>query len=100
MIKSEKLNGLTKAAFTVNRLDILKSSELLSEMSTTIDETDETLSLDTSELEFIDSAILGVFVRIHDVASKAGKKLVFTNLSPYIENMFLNTRMDKLFNIE
>lgn len=56
--------------------------------------------LDVSELDFIDSAILGVFVRINDIANKTGKKLVFRDLSEYVQNMFRNSGMNKVLRIE
>lgn len=100
MINQSVQEGDIHASFELPRLDIMNSSELLQLLSDALEETGSKLYLDCSELEFIDSAVLGVLVRLHNLAEKSGKKLIFTNLSKYVQSMFSNTKMDKLFNIE
>ncbi|MCB1146044.1 MAG: STAS domain-containing protein [Leptospiraceae bacterium] len=86
--------------FNISRLDIMKSSELLRQLSTALERAPEKMSVDVSELDFIDSAVLGVFVRIHDLSIKQKKKVYFINLSKYVKNMFDSTRIGRVLNIQ
>ena len=83
-----------------SRLDILKSSTLLSEMQKLFETAPNLVYVDLYNLDFIDSSILGVFVRLHQNAKAGGKKLVFINISPVVKSLFIHTRMDRLFNFE
>lgn len=87
-------------SFSSSRLDIMKSSQLLRDLSNLLDQENDKIKLDVSELDFIDSAVLGVFVRIQDLAKRKNKELSFVNLSSYVKNMFDNSRLGSVLNIE
>ncbi len=84
----------------VNRLDILDSNELLTGVQKVIEDSTKDVDLNLADLDFIDSAILGVFVRLNEKAKENGIALTFTKLSPFIKNLFKNSKTDVLFNIK
>lgn len=90
--------GDVVGTFTISRLDIIKSSELLKQLQEAISRAKTKVVLDASMLDFIDSATLGVFIRGHDIARKSNKTLVFTNLSDYTKNTFNNSGLGKVLN--
>lgn len=83
-----------------SRLDILKSAALLADMQKLFNDAPDSIYVDLFNLDFIDSSILGVFVRLHQNAKQLSKKLIFINISPVVKSLFIHTRMDRLFNFE
>lgn len=99
MLEVEKTVDKWIIQVKMNRLDIMNSNELLNEIQNIIKEADQEIYFDLSNLDFMDSAILGVFVRLHQVAKSNGKKFTFTKMTPFVKNLFIHSRMDRLFNL-
>ena len=94
-------NGARKnVRITVDRLDILDSTNLLQSMQKEIDSAEKSVVLDMSELEFMDSAVLGVFVRLNEIAKRSEKEIIFSHLTSFVKNLFRHSRMDSIFKIE
>jgi len=53
---------------------------------------------DMSGVEFMGSAALHAFLRIHNTFADTGKKMVFAGLNPAIYKMFKIARLDSVFN--
>lgn len=85
--------------FNISRLDILESHDLAQKLLLELEKSQSQITLDTSNLEFIDSAILGVFIRVHDQAKKNDKKVVFVNTSSYCKKLFASSGVKEIFNI-
>lgn len=100
MFEAVDLPTKKEVQITVNRLDILDSNELLNGVQKLIEESTKDIELNLKELDFIDSAVLGVFVRLNEKAKESGIGLTFTKLSPFIRNLFKNSKTDVLFNIK
>lgn len=65
--------------------------EVYSEMSTT--------ALDLSNIAFIDSQGLGVFVYCWKLFQKANKKIILINPQDFVRSMFSETSLDQMFEI-
>ena len=100
MFEIRKADTITYVTVLESRLDILIARSVLEKIQKIIDETPQEIHLDVSQLTFIDSAILGVFVRLHQNAKSAAKKLVFINVSQFIEELFRHTHMDRMLHIQ
>ncbi len=68
-------------------VDVVKSSEFPS------------VILDLSELEFVDSAALGMFLVIRDEAKKRSVNLSLSNPVGHVQKMFTLSNFSSLFNI-
>lgn len=56
--------------------------------------------LNFGAVEYLSSAALGKFIGLHNKVKTAKGKLVLTNIRPEIMEVFVITRLDKLFNIQ
>jgi anti-anti-sigma factor len=57
------------------------------------------IAINCRELAFIDSPAIGALVKFFNEAMKKGKKLVFFDLSPGIQQLFGTSRLERLFQI-
>lgn len=60
----------------------------------------EKLLLNFADVEFLSSAALGKLITFEKKAKRSGAKLVLTNISPEIFQVFAITNLDKLFTIK
>lgn len=58
------------------------------------------LTLDFSEVEFIDSAGLGMLLLAQDEAEKANATIIMTGAKGHVEKMFKVSRFDDIFVIQ
>lgn len=56
--------------------------------------------LDLAGLEYVSSAGLGVFLRTHKRLTAAGQRLKLVNVSKHINDIFMYSGFDRLFDIE
>jgi anti-anti-sigma factor len=61
---------------------------------------DESLVIDLSQLQFIDSAGLGMLLLARDEASKGSRKLILAQPQGQVKRMFSVTKFDQLFTIQ
>jgi len=61
---------------------------------------DETVVIDLSQLQFIDSAGLGMLLIARDEVGKTNRKLVLAQPQGQVKRMFTITKFDQLFTIE
>ncbi len=59
-----------------------------------------TIIIDLAEIDFIDSAALGVLLLTRDKCNKASIKLVLRNPVGQVQQMFKISKFNELFNIE
>jgi anti-anti-sigma factor len=60
----------------------------------------DTIVIDLSQLQFIDSAGLGMLLLARDEASKSTRKLVLSRPQGQVRRMFTVTKFDELFTIQ
>ncbi|MGB1540067.1 MAG: STAS domain-containing protein [Rickettsiales bacterium] len=63
------------------------------------DGTPQSLTLDLSQLEFIDSAALGMLLLLNDEAQKLGTNLCLTSAEGQIKKMLQLSNFDQIFTI-
>jgi anti-anti-sigma factor len=61
---------------------------------------DETVIINLSQLQFIDSAGLGMLLIARDEVGKSNRKLVLAQPQGQVKRMFAVTKFDQLFTIE
>lgn len=60
----------------------------------------DTIVIDLSQLQFIDSAGLGMLLLARDEAGKSSRKLVLAQPQGQVRRMFTVTKFDELFTIQ
>ena len=90
----------TITARFVGRLDTPAAVEVTREVQPLLDHADRTLVLDCSELSYISSSGLRIFLTIRKAAAAAGGQVVIENLSPEIRQVFMMTGFLQLFEIK
>ncbi|HEY0330891.1 MAG TPA: STAS domain-containing protein [Rhodopseudomonas sp.] len=61
--------------------------------------TDQSLTIDLSKLDFIDSAGLGMLLIVRDEANKANRSLTLRGPKGQVERMFSVTKFNTLFTV-
>jgi anti-sigma B factor antagonist len=84
----------------VGRLDTPAAVEITGEIQPLLDGADKTIVLDCSELSYISSSGLRIFLTIRKAAAEAGGKVVIEGLSPQIRQVFMMTGFLQLFEIK
>lgn len=84
----------------IGEVDIYTAQSLKEKLYSIIDEVNMDLRIDCSELNYIDSTGLGIFVGALKKAKQNDKKIYITNLKENIKKLFLITGLDKLFILE
>ena len=84
----------------VGRLDTPAAVEITGEIQPLLDGADKTIVLDCSELSYISSSGLRIFLTIRKAAATAGGKVVIEGLSPEIRQVFMMTGFLQLFEIK
>lgn len=65
-----------------------------------LDQAGEQVVIDLARLEYVSSAGLGVLLRTHKRLMGNGQGLRLINVSPHINDIFMYSGFDKLFQIE
>ena len=84
----------------VGRLDTPAAVEITGEIQPLLDGADKTIVLDCSELSYISSSGLRIFLTIRKAAAEAGGTVVIEGLSPQIRQVFMMTGFLQLFEIK
>ena len=83
----------------VGRLDTPAAVEITGEIQPLLDGADKTIVLDCSELSYISSSGLRIFLTIRKAAAEAGGTVVIEGLSSDIRQVFMMTGFLQLFEI-
>ena len=81
-------------------VDIYTSQKLKEKLYNTVDSHKKDLKVDCTELNYIDSTGLGIFVGVLKRAKQYDKDIYILNAKQNIKKLFTITGLDKLFIIE
>ena len=89
----------TMTARLVGRLDTPAAVEVSREVQPLLDHAGDTLILDCSDLTFISSSGLRIFLTLRKAAAAAGGEVIIEGLSNEIRQVFMMTGFLQLFEI-
>ena len=82
------------------RLDTAASQQVMTDLQPVIDQADKTIILDCTDLSYISSSGLRIFLTVRKAASTKGGKVIVRNISSEIRQVFMMTGFLSLFEIE
>ncbi len=91
--------GSTMTAKLTGRLDTPAAAEVSQKVQPLLDNADKTIVLDCSEMTYISSSGLRIFLTIRKAAVAKGGKVVVEGLSTEIRQVFMMTGFLQLFEI-
>ncbi|MCC7431307.1 STAS domain-containing protein [bacterium] len=97
-VEEKKIGKLVILTFLERRIDAILVSDFKAKLSEVIENGNNLIALDFSEVEFIDSSGLGAIVSCYKIIGKSGL-IVICNLKDVVFNMFQLTRMDRVFKV-
>ncbi|WP_299548981.1 STAS domain-containing protein [uncultured Tateyamaria sp.] len=95
-LRSRSENSLQVVSVHDSRIDAAVAIEFKEAMRSATDNGDDTVVLDLSEVQFIDSSGLGAIVAAMKQMGQS-RKLALAGLTPTVEKVFRLTRMDSVF---
>ena len=98
-VKIVRENNAT-TAFLIGRLDTPASLEITPQINELEQEAGGTVILDCSELSYISSSGLRIFITLRKAASTKGGKIIVRNISNEIRSVFMMTGFLNLFEIQ
>lgn len=98
-VKIERGNGEV-TAFLIGRLDTPASLEIAPQMNALADDAAGTVILDCTELSYISSSGLRIFITLRKAAAAKGGKIIVRNISNEIRSVFMMTGFLNLFEIQ
>ena len=98
-VKIERENGIT-TAYLIGRLDTPASLEIAPQMNALAEEAGGTVILDCSELTYISSSGLRIFITLRKAAAAKGGKIIVRNLTNEVRSVFMMTGFLSLFEIQ
>ena len=84
----------------IGRLDTAASQEVSGKVLPLQDKADKTIVMDCSELSYISSSGLRIFLTLRKAAAEKGGTVVVRNINDDIRNVFMMTGFLNLFQIE
>lgn len=87
-------------AFLIGRLDTPASQEIAPQMTALADEAGGTIVLDCTELTYISSSGLRIFLTLRKAAASKGGKIIVRHITNEIRSVFMMTGFLSLFEIE
>lgn len=81
-------------------LDIVTSEEVKRDLAQLVEGGHHSLALDLSDVGFVDSSGLGVFVAIHRLAEDQGGTFVVHEVPPQVQRLFDITRLGDLLVVD
>ena len=97
-LRSRSEENLQVVSVHNNRIDAAVAIEFKDAMRASTDGGSETVVLDLSQVQFIDSSGLGAIVASMKHLG-ASRKLALAGLTPTVEKVFRLTRMDSVFSV-
>ena len=89
----------TMTARLAGRLDTPAAAEVLQQIQPLLDHAGDTLILDCSDMTYISSSGLRIFLTLRKAASAAGGRVIIEGLSNEIRQVFMMTGFLQLFEI-
>lgn len=96
---SKKDGGITLVELK-GRLDTPSSQDVSNTLSPVVENAKGTIILDCTELEYISSSGLRIFLTIRKAAAAQGGKVIVRNISSDIRSVFMMTGFLNLFEIQ
>ena len=87
-------------AYLIGRLDTPASQEIAPQMNALADDAGGTIILDCTDLAYISSSGLRIFITLRKAAAAKGGKIIVRNISNDIRSVFMMTRFLNLFEIQ
>lgn len=98
-VKIERENACVTVFFS-GRLDTPASLEIAPQMNEVAEEAGGTIILDCTDLSYISSSGLRIFITIRKAAAAKGGKVIVRNISKEIRSVFMMTGFLNLFEIQ
>lgn len=98
-VKITRGNGEVTAQL-IGRLDTPASLEITPKMNALADDAGGTIILDCTELAYISSSGLRIFITLRKAAAAKGGKVIVKNISNEIRSVFMMTGFLNLFEIQ
>ena len=98
-VKITRGNGEVTAQL-IGRLDTPASLEIAPQMNALADEADGTIILDCTQLAYISSSGLRIFITLRKAATAKGGKVIVRGISNEIRSVFMMTGFLNLFEIQ
>ncbi|MBO4435252.1 MAG: STAS domain-containing protein [Bacteroidales bacterium] len=98
-VKITRGNGEVTAQL-IGRLDTPASLEIAPQMNALADEADGTIILDCTQLAYISSSGLRIFITLRKAAAAKGGKVIVRGISNEIRSVFMMTGFLNLFEIQ
>ena len=93
-------NGNQMVAFFNGRLDTAAAVKTAEEVKPLMEAADSEIILDCSQLEYISSSGLRIFLSIRKEAAALGSKVIVRNINADIRQVFMMTGFISLFEIQ
>ena len=87
-------------AYLIGRLDTPASQEIAPQMNALADDAGGTIILDCTDLAYISSSGLRIFITLRKAAAAKGGKIIVRNISNDIRSVFMMTGFLNLFEIQ
>ena len=87
-------------AFLIGRLDTPASQDVSNELEPLMADATGTIVLDCTEMSYISSSGLRIFLSLRKAAASQGGKIIVKNISDDIRQVFMMTGFLNLFEIE
>ena len=98
-VKINKENNVTTVGL-IGRLDTPASQDVSNELEPIMADASGTIVLDCSEMSYISSSGLRIFLSLRKAAASQGGKIIVKNITDDIRQVFMMTGFLNLFEIE
>lgn len=98
-VKITREDGVV-TALLIGRLDTPASLEIAPQMNALAEDAGGTIILDCTELEYISSSGLRIFITLRKAAASKGGKVIVRGISNEIRSVFMMTGFLNLFEIQ
>ena len=98
-IKVEKQNAVV-TVYLKGRLDTLAAQEVSKELESLTDDASGTIIMDCTEMSYISSSGLRIFLTLRKAAAQKGGKVIVRGINNDIRSVFMMTGFLNLFEIQ
>lgn len=100
LIQAQQTDEGDALLFLAGEIDLSHVDTLWAAASSALEDTPARLVVDVSEVTFVDSAILGVLIRINNAATEWGKGFTLRRPSTLVQRLLRLTGLDELISVE
>lgn len=98
-VKIQEQDSVMTASL-IGRLDTAAAIEVTKALQPMLDNAGKTLVMDCSEMSYISSSGLRIFLTLRKAAAAAGGKVIVRGMNPDIRQIFMMTGFLNLFEVE